>query len=69
MRARKGVEKKVSNVDYDPQADAMYIQLKEGEVDDTLEVGRNIFVDVDKDGAHLGVEILFVSRRFVVEDS
>ena len=62
------MEKKVSNVDYDSQANAMYIQLKEGEVDDTLEVGSNVFVDVDKDGTHLGVEILFVSRCFVAED-
>ena len=37
-------------LDYDPQADAMYIQLKEGKVDDTLEVGKNIFVDVDGEG-------------------
>jgi len=27
-------------IDYDPQADAMYIQLKDGEVEDTLEVGE-----------------------------
>jgi len=26
-------------IDYDPQADAMYIQFREGEVDDTLEEG------------------------------
>jgi uncharacterized protein YuzE len=55
-------------IDYDPQADAMYIQFVEDEVDDTLEMGNNIFVDVDKDGTPLGIEILFVSRRFAVED-
>jgi uncharacterized protein YuzE len=55
-------------VDYDPQADAIYIQLKEGEIEDTLEVGKNIFVDVDGDGTPLGIEILFVSRHFAAED-
>jgi uncharacterized protein YuzE len=55
-------------VDYDPQADAMYIQLKEGEIVDTLEVGKNIFVDVDGEGAPLGIEFLFVSRHFAAED-
>jgi uncharacterized protein YuzE len=55
-------------IDYDPQADAMYIQLKEGEVDDTFEVGKQIFVDVDKESTPLGIEILFVSRRFAPED-
>jgi uncharacterized protein YuzE len=55
-------------IDYDPKADAMYIQLKDDKIDDTLEVGNNIFVDVDKDGTPLGIEILFVSRRFAAED-
>jgi len=55
-------------IDYDPQADAMYIQFREGEVGDTLEVGGHIFVDVDEDGIPLGIEILFVSRHFAVED-
>ena len=55
-------------VDYDSQADAMYIQLKEGEVSDTLEVGKYIFVDIDEQGVPLGIEILFVSRHFATED-
>ena len=55
-------------VAYDPQADAMYIQLKEGDVNDTLEVGKYVFVDVDEGGIPLGIEILFVSRHFASED-
>ncbi|MEW5986536.1 MAG: DUF2283 domain-containing protein [Chloroflexota bacterium] len=49
-------------IDYDPQADAIYIRLRPGEVDDTLEVGKYIYADVDSDGLPLGVEILFASR-------
>ena len=49
-------------IDYDPQADTIYIQLRPGEVDDTLEVSQSIYVDVDKDGVPLGLEILFARR-------
>jgi len=49
-------------IDYDPQADALYIQLKDGEVDDTQEVNQYIFVDFDQDGVPLGLEILFAKR-------
>ena len=49
-------------INYDPQADAIYIRLREGEVDDTLQVGKYIYADVDNDGLPLGLEILFASR-------
>jgi len=55
-------------LEYDPQADALYIQFREGEVEDTLEVGRHIFADVDKEGMLLGIEVLFVSRQFAPAD-
>lgn len=28
-------------IDYDPQANAIYIRLRAGEVDDTVEAGKN----------------------------
>ena len=49
-------------IDYDPQADAIYVRLRSGEVDDTLTVGKYIYVDVDQDGVPLGLEILFAGR-------
>ena len=49
-------------IDYDPEADAVYVQLRPGEVDNTLSVGKYIYVDVDKDGVPLGLEILFAGR-------
>ena len=55
-------------IDYDPEADALYIQLRRGEVDDTIQTGRYIHVDVDKDGLPLGIEILFVRRLLARED-
>ena len=49
-------------IDYDPQADALYIQLKKGEVEDTQEISKYIFVDLDQDGVPLGLEILFAKQ-------
>lgn len=55
-------------IDYDPQADAMYIRLRAGDVDDTLEAGKYVFVDVNSAGVPLGLEILFAGRTLAAED-
>lgn len=55
-------------IDYDPQADALYIHLRSGEVDDTLDVGQYVYVDVDENGVPLGVELLFAKRSLTIED-
>ena len=49
-------------INYDPEADAIYIRLREGDVDNTLEVSKYIYADVDKNDLPLGLEILFASR-------
>jgi uncharacterized protein YuzE len=41
-------------ISYDPQADAIYIQLIKGEVDNTLQAGKYIHVDVDQNSVPLG---------------
>ena len=55
-------------IDYDPQADAIYVRLREGEVDDTLEINKYIYVDVDETGLPIGLEILFASQILESED-
>lgn len=55
-------------IEFDPVADAIYIQLKEGEVFDTKEVSRGIFLDVDEADEPIGIEIINASRRFVLKD-
>ena len=55
-------------IDYDPQADAIYVQLRPGEVEDTLAVGKYIYVDVDQDGVPLGLEILFAGQVLAKQD-
>ena len=50
-------------IKYDPEADAMYITLKEAEVETTKEIEQNLILDYDKDGNVIGIEILFVKER------
>ena len=53
-------------INYDLQADAIYIQLRQGEVDDSLSMGKHIHVNVDKEGKPLGLEILFAKHTLDV---
>ncbi|HEY4694918.1 MAG TPA: DUF2283 domain-containing protein [Candidatus Nanoarchaeia archaeon] len=53
------------NVRYDPKADAAYIYLtdKKTSVAETKELSDEVFVDYDKDGRPLGIEIIGVKDR------
>lgn len=53
---------------YDPKADALDIIFKEGKVSETREIGREIYLDVDKKGEPLSLEILAASERLPVEE-
>ena len=48
---------------YDSDADAMYITLRDDEVDYTKEIDKNTILDFNKKGEVVGVEILFVKER------
>jgi uncharacterized protein YuzE len=47
---------------YDPEADAIYITLSRGKIDDTEEIAPNLFVDRDEEGRILGIEVLTASK-------
>jgi uncharacterized protein YuzE len=55
-------------LEYDPEADALYLRLKKGRVSETVETAENVFVDLDAGGEPLGIEILFVSKRYPSEE-
>ena len=55
-------------IEYDPQADALYIQLREGEIAETVETNKYIYTDIDEEGRPLGIEILFVKRHLAPGD-
>lgn len=55
-------------ISYDKEADALNIVLKTGPVDKTVEVSSEIFLDLDKKGNPLYIEILGVSEKIGKKD-
>ena len=50
-------------IEYDQQADAMYIRLRVGVVAESEEVRPGVVLDFDAQGQVLGIEMLDVSKR------
>lgn len=50
-------------ISYDKVADAMYIYLKKGKVTRTIKINSRVFVDIDKKGNVIGIEMLDVSHQ------
>ncbi|WP_310625776.1 DUF2283 domain-containing protein [Limnohabitans sp.] len=50
-------------IEYDQQADAMYIRLRMGTVAESDEVRPGVVLDFDALGRVLGIEMLDVSQR------
>jgi uncharacterized protein YuzE len=55
-------------LEYDRQADAIYIRLRDSEIATMREVEENIIVDLDGAGKMVGIELLFVSDYLSPED-
>ena len=50
-------------LEYDQQADAMYIRLRAAKVAESEEVHPGVVLDFDAQGQVLGIEMLDVSQR------
>ena len=50
-------------IEYDQQADAMYIRLRAGTVAESEEIRPGVVFDYDVEGKVLGIEMLDVSER------
>jgi len=50
-------------ISYDKEADALNIVLKTGPVDKTVEISPEIFLDLDKKGNPLYIEIIGASEK------
>ena len=50
-------------ITYDKEADAAYFSLKRGKVARTVQLDNWLLANMDKKGALLGLEMLFVSLR------
>ena len=56
-------------IDYDRQADALYIYLQPNKyVTKSKEVGEGLVLDLDKNGKAIGLEILDVSKKYKKTD-
>jgi uncharacterized protein YuzE len=51
-------------ITYDPNADALYIKLKEDKIDESDEIAKGIVVDYDIEQNPVGIEILNASKLF-----
>lgn len=49
-------------IEYDPDADAAYIKVRNGKISESAEAGNDIIVDFDKGRKMVGIEILNFSK-------
>ena len=55
-------------IEYDREADALYIQIQEKRVTKTKEIEEGVLIDFDEDGKLIGIEILDATKRFTLSD-
>lgn len=53
----------VRQIHYDPEADILYIVIKEGSVENTIDVDEDVFIELD--GNVVGIEIWDASRNVI----
>ena len=55
-------------IEYDREANALYIQMQEKAVTRTREIERGLLIDLDEENNLVGIEILDVTQRYVLSD-
>lgn len=55
-------------IEYDKEADALYIQLKEAYVDDNIDIEEGVTIDLDEKKHIVGIEILDASKKLSLKD-
>ena len=55
-------------ITYDPEADALYIELRDARPADSMDVEEGVTVDLDNEGHIIGLEVLDASKRMTLED-
>ena len=55
-------------IEYDPEADALYIQIREARPSDPIDIEEGVTGDVDERGHIVGLEILDASKRLSPSD-
>ncbi len=55
-------------IEYDKEADALYIQLREASIEDNIDIEEGVTVDLDEKKHIVGIEILDASKRLSLKD-
>ena len=55
-------------IEYDREADALYIQIQEKYVAKTKEIEEGLLIDFDEANKLIGIEILSATKRFAISD-
>jgi uncharacterized protein YuzE len=55
-------------IEYDREADALYIGLTASPVDDNIDIEEGITIDLDENKHLVGIEILDVSKKMSLKD-
>jgi len=55
-------------IEYDREANALYIQMQERAVARTREIESGLLIDFDEENNLVGIEILDVTHRYVLSD-
>jgi len=55
-------------ITYDPEADALYIGIREVQPADSVDIEEGVTADLDSEGHIIGLEILDASKRMTLEE-
>lgn len=55
-------------IEYDREADALYVHLRQVPVDDNIDIEEGVTVDLDARGHIVGIEILDASTKLSPEE-
>lgn len=55
-------------IEYDNEADAIYIQIQEKEVHSSKEIEDGVVIDFDNEKKVIGFEVLNASKKFNIKD-
>ena len=50
-------------ITYDPQADVLYIELRQVQAHDNVDIEEGVSADLDSEGHVIGFEVLDISKR------
>jgi uncharacterized protein YuzE len=60
------VDEDQMRVEYDRDADILYIKVRDSKIIDTRLLGEDVYVDVGEDGDFVGIEIWKASQNAIV---